>query len=107
MPREIVRISLASKFPIEVGARFFATIAYPDNQNREREISVGALPIGRTCESERRSRICQHVISHRSTNFCGQRLRLSKNLKRGEIESWSSTSLQLSGWLCRILGMTD
>jgi hypothetical protein len=36
MPREIVRINVASKFPIEVGARFFATIAYPDNKN-ERE----------------------------------------------------------------------
>jgi hypothetical protein len=36
MPREIVRINVASKFPIEAGARFFATIAYPDNRN-ERE----------------------------------------------------------------------
>ena len=36
MPREIVRINVASKFQIEVGARFFATIAYPDNRN-ERE----------------------------------------------------------------------
>jgi hypothetical protein len=36
MPREIVRINVGSKFPIEVGARFFATIAYPDNRN-ERE----------------------------------------------------------------------
>jgi hypothetical protein len=36
MPREIVRINVASKFPTEVGARFFATIAYPDNRN-ERE----------------------------------------------------------------------
>jgi hypothetical protein len=36
MPREIVRINVASKFPIEAGARFFATIAHPDNRN-ERE----------------------------------------------------------------------
>jgi hypothetical protein len=36
MPREIVRINVASKFPIEAGARFFATIAYPENRN-ERE----------------------------------------------------------------------
>ena len=36
MPREIVRINVASKFPVEAGARFFATIAYPDNPN-ERE----------------------------------------------------------------------
>jgi hypothetical protein len=36
MPREIVQINVASKFPTEVGARFFATIAYPDNRN-ERE----------------------------------------------------------------------
>ena len=36
MPREIVRINVASKFQIEVGARFFATIAFPDNRN-ERE----------------------------------------------------------------------
>ena len=34
MPREIVRINAASKFQIEVGARFFATIAYPDNRNK-------------------------------------------------------------------------
>jgi hypothetical protein len=33
MAREIVRINVASKFPIEVGARFFATIAYPDNRS--------------------------------------------------------------------------
>jgi hypothetical protein len=36
MPREILRINVGSKFPIEAGARFFATIAYPDNRN-ERE----------------------------------------------------------------------
>ncbi len=36
MPREIVRINVGSKFPVEVAARFFATIAYPDNPN-ERE----------------------------------------------------------------------
>jgi hypothetical protein len=36
MPREIVRINVASKFQIGVGARFFATIAFPDNRN-ERE----------------------------------------------------------------------
>jgi hypothetical protein len=30
MPREIVRIDLSSKFPIEVGARFFSIIAYPE-----------------------------------------------------------------------------
>jgi hypothetical protein len=36
VPREIVRINVASKFPIEAAARFFATIAYPDNRN-ERE----------------------------------------------------------------------
>jgi hypothetical protein len=37
MPREIVRINVATKFPIEAGTRFFATIAYPDNRiERER-----------------------------------------------------------------------
>jgi hypothetical protein len=43
MPREIVRINVASKFPIEVGARFFATIAHPDNPNeRERyQLALG------------------------------------------------------------------
>jgi hypothetical protein len=36
VPRESVRINVASEFPIEVGARFFATIAHPEDRN-ERE----------------------------------------------------------------------
>jgi len=35
MPREIVRIDLSSKFPMEVGARFFSTIAYPEPKDAE------------------------------------------------------------------------
>jgi hypothetical protein len=30
MPRETVRINLSSRFPIEVGARFFSVLAYPN-----------------------------------------------------------------------------
>src|ERR1700730_11540 len=35
MTREIVRIDLSSKFPMEVGARFFSTIAYPEPKDAE------------------------------------------------------------------------
>ena len=47
MPREIVRIRFTSKFPVGVGVRFFATIAYPDNQNnRERyQLALSRLAV--------------------------------------------------------------
>jgi hypothetical protein len=40
MPREIVHINLSSKFPMEVGARFFSIIAYPDDRERRHRFSL-------------------------------------------------------------------
>jgi hypothetical protein len=54
MPREIVRIDLSSKFPIEVGARFFSVIAYPDNA-RERDrysLAISRLYVQRRAEND-------------------------------------------------------
>jgi hypothetical protein len=40
MPREIVHIDLSSKFPMEAGARFFSTLAYPDATHQRNQYSL-------------------------------------------------------------------
>jgi len=53
MPREIVHVNLSSKFPIEIGARFFSIIAYPDNaQERDRySLAISRLYVQRRAEN--------------------------------------------------------
>ena len=100
MPREIVRINVGSKFPVEVAARFFATIAYPDNRN-ERERYHLALcrwyVLMRECERRVIPTLpASYFISFRP--FLWPAITTVYELSNAETKSLFIASPQLAGW---------